>query len=265
MLLVDSHCHLNFPDYKEDLEAVISRALEAGVRVMQTICTKMEEFDEVLAIAEAHEGIYCSVGVHPNNVGDREIVTVEALVEKCAHPKVIGLGETGLDAHYYGHNLARQEESFLRHIEASRITGLPVIIHTRDAERETVRIVEREMQKQSFRALIHCFSGTPYLAEKMIESGLYISFSGIVTFKNAIAVREGLALVPPERILLETDAPYLAPTPYRGKRNEPSYIMYINKLISEAKNINEEQSAAITTKNFFDLFTKAKVPEAACA
>ncbi len=261
MQLVDSHCHLNFPDFKDDLDEVVGRARAAGVGVMQTICTKMSEFDEVHAIAEAYDDIYCSVGVHPHEAGKEPMVTVETLEEKAALPYVIGLGETGLDYYYEHSPRDEQQESFRRHIEASRRTGLPVIIHTRDADDDTIRILDNELRRGTFPALIHCFSSGKYLAEKCIEMGLYISLSGIVTFKKAEALREAVTVIPVERILVETDAPYLAPTPYRGKRNEPSYTIYTNRLVSEIKGIDEESCAQITTQNFFSLFSRATPPD----
>ena len=265
MLLVDSHCHLNFPDFKDDLDGVITRARDAGVGVMQTICTDMAEFDEVRGIAERYEGIYCSVGVHPNESGATKIVSAEELIAKTSHSKVIGIGETGLDYHYEKSNRELQKKSFLEHIKAARVTGLPLIVHTRDADEDTVNILSDEMTKGKFKGLIHCFTSSKQLADKAIELGFYISLSGIISFKNAGAIRDAIADVPLERLLIETDAPYLAPIPYRGKRNEPSYIIYTNKILSELKQIPEQECARITTENFFRLFSKASMPEAACA
>lgn len=262
-MLVDSHCHLNFPDFKDDLSGVIDRARQSGVRVMQTICTEMSEFDEVQGIAAQHDGVYCSVGVHPNNSSNAEIVLVQALVDKCSGKKVIGIGETGLDYHYENSDPETQKESFRRHIAAARQTGLPIIVHTRDADEDTVAILKDEMKKGAFKGLIHCFTSTKYLADEAVKIGLYISLSGIITFKNAGAIREALLDVPIDRILVETDAPYLAPVPNRGKRNEPSYVVHTNKALAELKGISEAECARITTQNFFTLFSKAKAPEAA--
>lgn len=259
-MLVDSHCHLNFPDFKDDLPGVVERARQAGVGVLQTICTEMAEFDEVHAIAQRFDNIYCSVGVHPNDSGKTNIVSCEELVEKSFHPKVIGLGETGLDYHYEKSDRASQKESFLAHIEAARRTGLPVIVHSRDADEDTIALLSDEMAKGPFRGLIHCFTSSKYLADKAVELGFYISLSGIISFKSAQSIRDALADVPLSRLLVETDAPYLAPAPHRGKRNEPSFVIYTNKVLAEIKNIPEEECAKVTTDNFFRLFSKAKRP-----
>jgi TatD DNase family protein len=265
-MLVDSHCHLNFPDFKDDLDAVIQRARDAGVTVMQTICTGMEEFDEVHAIAQKYEGVYCSVGVHPNESGNEKVVTAAELLEKTRFSNVIGIGETGLDYHYFNdvknssenikNSIKIQKNSFQTHISSARQSGLPVIIHSRDADEDTVEILTSEMQAGKYKGLIHCFTGTKYLADKSVELGLYISVSGIITFKNAQAIRDALQDVPLERLLVETDAPYLAPAPHRGKRNEPSFTIYTNRMLAEVKGISEEECARITTGNFYRLFDK---------
>ena len=260
-MLVDSHCHLNFPDFTPDLDAVIGRAREAGVGVMQTICTKMHEFDSILAIAEKHPDIYCSVGVHPHEAGEAEMVTVAELVEKTRHPKVIGLGETGLDFYYEHSPRKEQEESFRRHIAAAQETDIPIIVHTRDADDDTIRIMRDEMAKSPYRGLIHCFTSTQYLADAALEMGFYISISGIVSFKSAQALRDSVSTVPLERLLVETDAPFLAPIPYRGKRNEPAYVARTNEIVAELKGVDTETCARATTNNFFTLFTKAKRPQ----
>ena len=257
-MLVDSHCHLNFPDFADDLDAVVGRAKAAGVEVMQTICTHMAEFPEILAIAERFPAVYCSVGVHPNNVGKAELVTVAELVNAAEHLKVIGLGETGLDYHYTPELKEKQQESFRRHIEASRQTDLPVIIHTRDADEDTVEILKVEKQKGDFKALIHCFSSSRYLAEESVKLGLSISLSGILTFKNAREIQEVAATLSPMKVLVETDAPYLAPVPYRGKRNEPAYTADTNRFLAQLMGIDEQQMAHHTTTNFFELFSRAK-------
>jgi len=258
MMLVDSHCHLNFPDFKDDLDGVITRARDAGVGVMQTICTDMAEFDEVRGIAEHYENIYCSVGVHPNESGVTKIITSEELISKTSYSKVIGIGETGLDYHYERSDRQSQKQSFIEHVKAARVTGLPVIVHTRDADEDTVAMLSEEMAKGAFKGLIHCFTSSKYLADKVIKLGFYISLSGIVSFKNAGAIRDAIVDVPLERLLVETDAPYLAPVPYRGKRNEPSFIIYTNKILAELKHVSEEECARVTTQNFFRLFDKAK-------
>lgn len=257
MFLVDSHCHLNFKDFSSDLEEVLERARAGGVGAMQTICTKMSEFEEIYAIAAAYDRVYCSVGVHPHEAGKGAIVTVDELAEKAARPKVIGLGETGLDYYYENRPRREQQESFRNHIEAARRTGLPVIVHTRDAEEDTLAILEEEMQKGAFTGLIHCFTSSRHLAEKCIELGFYISLSGILTFKKSADVQETARGLPLEKLLVETDAPYLAPVPHRGKRNEPYYVLYTNRMLAELKHISEEECAAQTTRNFFALFSKA--------
>ncbi len=259
-MLVDSHCHLNFPDFRDDREAVITRAREAGVAVMQTICTEIEEFDEVAGIAEAHDGIYCSVGVHPNESGLKQKADVEMLLARTSHPKVIGVGETGLDYHYEQTSHETQQASFRIHIAAARASGLPLIVHTREADEDTVAILAQEMKKGAFKGLIHCFTSTQYLAEKAVEMGMYVSLSGIISFKNAEAIRATVKSLPLERLLVETDAPFLAPLPHRGKRNEPSFVAHTNRKLAEIKGITEEESARATTENFFRLFDKAKQP-----
>ena len=260
-MLVDSHCHLNFPDFREDLDDVVKRARDNGVGVMQTICTEMAEFDEVYGITERYKDIYCSVGVHPNDSGATDVVSAEELLTKTALPNVIGIGETGLDYHYERSDKDTQKKSFREHIKASRESGLPVIIHSRDADEDTVEILKQEMSEGYFKGLIHCFTSSKYLADESIKLGLYISLSGIISFKNATSIREAVMDVPMDRLLVETDAPYLAPIPHRGKRNEPSFIKHTNKILAELKQIPEESCATITTKNFFTLFDKAKPPE----
>jgi TatD DNase family protein len=262
-MLVDSHCHLNFPDFSEDREEVIRRAQKAGVGIMQTICTKMHEFESIYAIADTHPNIYCSVGVHPHEAAKTKPVTAEELIEYTKRPKVIGLGETGLDFFYEHSPRMEQEASFRAHIEAARETGIPLIIHTRNAEEDTVRILKDEMKKGGFKGLIHCFASTQYLADFAMEIGFYISISGIITFKKSEDLRAVVKTVPVERLLVETDAPYLAPIPYRGKRNEPAFVKETNRIIAELKQIDEEECARITTENFFRLFNKAK-QEALC-
>ena len=258
-MLVDSHCHLNFPDFKEDLDGVVHRAREAGVKVMQTICTEMDEFDDVYAITQKYDGIYCSVGVHPNDSGEQKLVTCDELLAKTSLDKVIGIGETGLDYHYERSDRVTQKLSFVEHIKATRISGLPVIVHSRDADEDTVSILSDETTKGKFKGLIHCFTSSKYLADKAVELGFYISLSGIISFKNAQSIRDALIDVPLDRLLVETDAPYLAPIPFRGKRNEPSFVMYTNRVLAQVKGITEEECAKVTTDNFFRLFDKVPV------
>ncbi|MEQ1789149.1 MAG: TatD family hydrolase [Rickettsiales bacterium] len=260
-MLVDSHCHLNFPDFKDDLDSVIARAKASGVGVMQTICTEMAEFEEVYAIAEQNDGVFCSVGVHPNDSGKQKISSAQELIDKTSRKKVIGIGEAGLDYHYEYSDRGLQKQSFIEHIRAARATGLPLIVHTRDAEEDTINILKKEMLEGSFKFLIHCFTSTKQLADISVKLGGYISVSGIITFKNAQTIRDALLDVPLDRILIETDSPYLAPIPHRGKRNEPSYVVQTNKALAQLKNISEEECAKITTENFFRLFDRAYLPE----
>jgi TatD DNase family protein len=261
MLLVDSHCHLDFPDFAEDLDAVIARARENGVGVMQSICTKMPAFERIHALVQSREHMYCSVGVHPHEVEKHPMVTVDELVEKAQSPKVIGLGETGLDYFYEHSPRAMQQESFRHHIEAARRTGLPVIIHSRDADADTVAILKEEKARGDFPALIHCFSSTRMLAEECMAIGIPLSISGIITFKKSDALRDIVKDVPLEMLLVETDSPYLAPMPHRGKRCEPAYTRHTAEIMAQIKNVTLEECARATTENFFRLFTKAKWPK----
>lgn len=260
MLLVDSHCHLNYPDFKDDFGDVLSRARAEGVGLLQTICTRMEEFEAIQSIAARHEAIYCSVGVHPHHAGEGAMVTVEELEACTQRPKVIGIGETGLDYFYEHSPRAEQQESFRRHITVGQRTGLPLIVHTRDAEEDTVAILKEKMAEAPFTGLIHCFSSSQWLAEECVAMGLSISVSGIATFKKAQALRDAIAAVPMDKLLVETDAPYLAPEPYRGKRNEPAFVRRTAAVLAEVKGISLEECARITTENFFRLFTKAEMP-----
>lgn len=237
---------------------MLTRATEAKVTLMQTICTRMSEFPTILGIAEAHPQIYCSVGVHPNNVAEAPIVEVETLINAAAHPKVIGLGETGLDYYYDTAPKEAQHQSFRNHIAAARITGLPIIVHTRDADEDTVAILKEESAKGAFPFLIHCFTSTQWLAEESIRLGGYISLSGILTFKNAKDIQESARNIPLDRILVETDAPYLAPTPMRGKRNEPAFTRHVCEYLAQLKEVSLEDCAAQTTANFHRLFNKVE-------
>ena len=257
-MLVDSHCHLDFPDFGPDLDAVLARAAEAGVGMVQTICTRVTHFDAVLALAEAHEAIWCSVGVHPHHVAEEPEVSAAHLIRMAAHPRVIGIGETGLDFHYDNSPRPQQEASFRRHIAAARETGLPLIVHTRAADEETCRILRDEAGKGAFPGVIHCFSAGPSVAATALDIGLYISFSGILTFKNAEAVRAVARDVPLDRLLVETDAPYLAPVPHRGRRNEPAHVRHIAARLAELKGLDEGEIARTTTGNFFRIFTKTR-------
>ena len=260
-MLVDSHCHLDFPGLVEDIDQVLARAVDAGVGVMQTICTRLTKFPDVLALAQAHDNLYCSVGVHPHNVDSEPLATPEILVDHARADAVIGIGESGLDYFYDHAPRERQRESFRVHAQAARETGLPLIVHTRDADDDTIDILSHEMAIGPFKGLIHCFSTSRELAERSLELGFYISVAGIVTFKKAEALREALGAVPLERLLVETDSPYLAPVPMRGKTNEPAYVVHTAACLAQLKGVTPEALAQATTDNFFTLFGKARRPD----
>ncbi len=259
-MLVDSHCHLDFSDFGVEAADVITRAKSAGVGVMQTICTKLTEFPNVLKVAESYDDIYASVGVHPHEAEPEGNFTESDLHKLTQHKKVIGIGETGLDYYYEHSQKEPQKISFLKHIHVAQETELPLIIHTRDAEEDTLEILTAEMQKKKFTGLLHCFTGTQKLADAALELGLYISISGIVTFKNAVDLQNTVRTIPLERLIIETDAPYLAPVPMRGKRNEPAYLTHTAQFIAKLRGITVEDLAEATTQNFFRLFTKAARP-----
>jgi TatD DNase family protein len=256
-MLVDSHCHLDFPDFEGELETVVTRARNAGVGYMVTICTHVTKFDQVRAVAEQFDNMWCTVGIHPHNAGSEPETSTETLVSMAAHPKVVALGETGLDFFYDHSPRDRQERAFRAHIAAARETGLPVVIHTRDADDDMVRILKDEHAKGAFPGLIHCFSSGSALAGAALDLGLYISVSGIVTFKKADELRETIKNVPVERILVETDSPYLAPVPHRGKRNEPAFTAFTAATVADLKAMDRDDFARATTDNFFRLFGKA--------
>ena len=255
-MLIDSHCHLNYPEFA-DLAAVVARAKGQGVQMMQTISTKRSDFATVKRIAETYSEIYCSIGIHPHEAEPHEDITLEELLAEATHPRVIGIGETGLDFYYEHSPRAAQEALFRRHIEAGRRLNLPVIVHSRDADEETVRILREEMAKSPFQFLLHCFSTGQFLADAAVELGGYISLSGITTFKKSQALRDIAASIPLDRLLVETDAPYLAPEPYRGKPNEPGYTSYVAAKLAEIKAIDKDEVARVTTENFFRLFDRA--------
>ena len=258
--LVDSHCHLDFPDYAGQVDAVVARAAESGVGVCLSIGTELKRFPGVKAVAERFANVWCSVGVHPHE-SEKELLDDEvALIAETGHPKVVGIGETGLDYYYEHSPRVPQQRNFRSHIAAARKTGLPVIVHTRDADDDTIDILRDEMGRGRFAGLIHCFTGTQKLADAALELGLSISVSGIATFKNSRALRDVIATVPLERLLVETDAPFLAPVPYRGKTNEPAFVVHTAKMLAELKGVTEDELALATTENFFRLFSKARRP-----
>lgn len=257
MILVDSHCHLDYLPAGAEREAVIARARQAGVGAMVTIGTKITEFPGVRAIAEAEPDVWCSVGIHPHEAAAEPETSAEALVDLARHPRVIGIGETGLDFYYEHSPRERQISVFRIHAEAAGISGLPLIVHTRDADRETAEILAEEAGKRPLAGVIHCFSTGRELAEKAMELGFLISLSGIVTFKTAEPLRQIVRDLPLDRILVETDSPYLAPVPKRGKQNEPSFLVHTAAEVARLKGISAEELAEATTANFYRLFAKA--------
>ena len=259
-MLVDSHCHLEFPDFAPEIDAVIARAKEAGVVVCLSIGTKLETFPRVRETAARFDNVWCSVGVHPHEADKEPLTSAAPLIALTNDPKVVGIGETGLD-YYYDHSVrAAQATNFRAHIDAARQTGLPLIVHTRDAEDDTIAILREEMAAGAFSGVLHCFTGTRALAVAALDLGFYISASGIITFKNADALRAVLKDVPLNRLLVETDLPYLAPIPHRGKRNEPSFVAYTARALADLKGIAFEELTAATSENFFRLFTKVSRP-----
>jgi TatD DNase family protein len=262
-MLVDHHCHLDFPDFAQELGAVIARAESAGVGLMVSISTRIRRFEALLAIAEAHDNVFCSVGTHPHYAHEELDISVDEIVRLSEHPKVVAIGEAGLDYFYDNSPRPAQEKGFRNHIAAARETGLPLVIHARDADADIAAILEDEMRQGWFPAVLHCFTGGPDLARRGLELGLYISFSGIVTFKKSDALRDIAKAVPLDRLLVETDAPYLAPGKYRGQRNEPAHVVETAKELARVKGLSLERLAEATTENFFRLYNKT--PRAAIA
>jgi TatD DNase family protein len=261
-MLVDSHCHLDFPEFAEELDAVVERARTAGVGRMVAIGTRLSQFDRVLRVAERFDDVSCTVGVHPHEAANEPGEDAARLVALARHPKVVGIGETGLDYFYEHSPRDRQAASFRAHIRAARETGLPVIVHARDADQDMAHILTDEMGQGRFTGVLHCFSSSRQLAEKAVELGLYISLSGIVTFKKADALRETAKAVPLDRLLVETDAPYLAPVPVRGKRNEPAFVAHTAEAVAALRGLAPTDLARVTTENFFRLFARAPKPSA---
>ena len=257
-MLVDSHCHLDFPDFAPERDEVLARARRAGIGHFLTIGTGLSRFPGVLAVAQSAPDIDCTVGVHPHEADAEPLDGPETLLDLSREPKVVGFGETGLDYFYNHSGKAAQIRNFRAHIEAARKAGLPLIVHSRDAEEDTIAILSEEYAKGAFTGLIHCFTGTDYLAKGALELGFYISVSGIATFRKSDALRATIHDVPLERLLVETDAPYLAPQPVRGKRNEPAFVVHTAAMLTELKGVSPDTLAAATTANFFRLFTKAR-------
>lgn len=261
-MLVDSHCHLDFPDFAEDRDLLVGRAAAAGVGIMVTISTRVRKFDEVVAVAERYPSVYCSVGTHPHNAHEELDVTTEDLIRLAGHPKVVAIGEVGLDYHYDTAPRDAQAEGFRRHIAAARQTGLPLVIHARNADEDMAAILTEETGKGAFPAILHCFSSGRELAMTGVRLGLYVSFSGILTFKRSDELRAIAAEIPADRLLVETDAPYLAPVPHRGHRNEPAFVTETAAVLAEVRGVSGEAIAAQTTDNFFRLFRKVPPPAA---
>ncbi|MGE0658206.1 MAG: TatD family hydrolase [Reyranellaceae bacterium] len=255
-MLVDSHCHLDFPELASEIDAVVERARGAGVGTMLTIGTSLERFPGVLAMAERFPDVWCSVGVHPHEAEKEGQNTPDRLIELARHPRVVGIGETGLDYFYEHSPRQQQRDSFRAHIAAARATGLPLIVHTRDADDETAAILREEQGNGPFPGLIHCFSSSRQVSDTAIELGMYISISGIVTFKAAEELRQIVRDIPLDRLLVETDSPYLAPVPKRGKRNEPAFVAHTAAKVAELKGVGMAELTEITTSNFFRLFNK---------
>lgn len=254
--LVDSHCHLDFPDFADELDQIVANARAAGIGRMVTICTRVKQFERVRSVAERYEGVYCTVGTHPHNADEELDVQIEDLVAYAQDPLVVGLGEAGLDYHYDKAPRDAQAIGLKRHIAAARETGLPLVIHARSADDDMIAILEEETRAGAFPAVLHCFSSGAELARRGIELGLYVSFSGILTFKNSAEIREIAQDLPRDRVLVETDAPYLAPVPHRGKRNEPAYTVNTAATLAEVWQMDRADLWAQTTENFFSLFNR---------
>ncbi|MGN7752819.1 TatD family hydrolase [Sinorhizobium sp. 22678] len=255
-MLIDTHCHLDFPDFEAERDAIIERAREAGVAQMVTISTRVKRFDTILAIAEKYPNVSCSVGTHPHNADEELDVTADDLVRLSAHPKVVAIGEAGLDYFYDNAPRDAQAEGLRRHIAAARTTGLPLVIHSRSADDDMAAILTEESGKGAFPFLLHCFSSGPDLARIGVELGGYVSFSGILTFPKSEELRDIARTVPRDRMIVETDAPYLAPKPFRGKRNEPAYVAHTAEVLAQAIGVSSEEIAEITTENAFRIFSK---------
>ncbi|NVO14031.1 MAG: TatD family hydrolase [Rhodoplanes sp.] len=259
-MLVDSHCHLDFPDFADELDAVVARARAAGVGRMVSISTRVRRFDALLAIAERYEDVVCSVGTHPHHVAEERDVTLDELLARAKNPKVVAIGEAGLDYFYDYGPRDLQEASFRIHVDAARKTGLPLVIHTREADADMQRMLGEEAAKGPFTAVLHCYTGGRELALRAVALGHYIGFTGIVTFKKSDVLRALAAEIPADRILVETDSPYLAPGKMRGKRNEPAYVVETARVLAETRGVSLDAFAAQTTENFFRLFSKTPRP-----
>jgi len=264
-MLVDSHCHLDFPDFRDELDDVVARARQAGIGRIMTISTRVRRQPELLGITERYPEVFCSVGTHPHHAHEELDIGASDLVERTRHPKVVAIGEAGLDYHYDNSPRDAQEQGFRAHIAAARATKLPLVIHSRDADADMAKILREEMGQGPFPAVLHCFTGGRDLAFTGIELGLYVSFTGILTFKNSDGLRAIAKELPADRILVETDSPYLAPGKFRGKRCEPAYVVETAKVLADVRGVSPEDIARQTTENFFRLFSKVPKPAAAAA
>ncbi len=258
--VVDSHCHLDFDGLHDDLPGVLQRAREQDVGLMLSISSRVKKFERLRQIIEENDNVYGTIGTHPHNAHEELDLTVGDYVALATHPKIVAIGEAGLDQHYDYSPLAAQEQGFRTQIAAARETGLPLVIHTREAEDNTARVLDDEMAKGAFKAVLHCFTSADWLAKKGVELGLYVSFSGILTHKTAENLRDTARSLPEDRILIETDAPYLAPVPYRGKSNEPAFVRKTLEVLADARGVSLDHMASTTSDNFFRLFSKAKRP-----
>ena len=259
-MLIDSHCHLDFPDFASERDAVVERARAAGLKRMITISTRTEAFGSISLLADAYEDVFCTVGTHPHHAYEEAEVSQDRLVELARHPKCVGIGEAGLDYHYDQTPRDIAARVFRTHIAAARQSGLPIVIHARDADADIAAILRDEMGKGAFAGLLHCFTSSAMLAEAALSLGLYISFSGVLTFKNSRPLREIARAVPMDRTLVETDAPYLAPVPYRGKRNEPAFVAATAQALADVKGVSPQTIAAETSANALRLFSKMPAP-----
>jgi TatD DNase family protein len=255
-MLVDSHCHLDFPDIAKEQDAIVARARAAGIGRILTISTRVKRQAQIIEIVEKYPDVFGTVGTHPHHVDEEMDVTADALVALTTHPKIVGIGEAGLDYHYDTGPRDNQAKSFRQHIAAARQSGLPLVIHSRDCHADMAAILREEAGKGAFTAVLHCFTGGRDLAFAAVDLGHYIGFTGILTFKNSAALREIAKALPADRILIETDSPYLAPVPYRGKRCEPAYVIETAKVLADIRGVSFEQIARQTTENFFRLFSK---------
>lgn len=257
-MFVDSHCHLDFDDFAEELPEIVQRAHANDIHHMLTISCKMSEYDRVKKVADQFSNISCSVGTHPHDAQEEAHISLEHLISLTRDEKVVAIGETGLDYFYDNSPRAAQQESFRKHIRACLATDLPIIIHTRDAEEDTLRILDEESPDRKLRGVIHCFTASAEMAKACLERGFYISISGIVTFKKSVDLQEIAKTIPKDRLLIETDSPFLAPVPKRGKRNEPSFVRHTAEFLADLRQESLEELATMTTENFFTLFNKMK-------